>query len=529
MKPKVIALPVGDNPAKANLYYGIDVISGLRLLPERSIHAVVTSPPYWGLRDYGTEPLVWGCDSTCNHDWSTETKKRGAGGERSYGSSDGAVGRGPAPVLPSSDTCALCGAWRGHLGLEPTPDLFVQHIVDVFREIRRVLRDDGTVWLNLGESYAGGGGGNYGSGLSVKTGSGKHPTSGKDKPSVPPGMKSKDLVGIPWMTALALQADGWYLRSACPWIKRNVMPESVTDRPTTATEMIFLLSKSDHYYYDIDAVRKSASDSTLERWGNRINQRISSDGSDLRRYHRNDDEAQGERMCGVSLGGRNRRNSDWWFDSLEVMIEDARCRLAYLEALRNDGGVTVDEDGLPLGMDVNTAPFKGAHFACFPPDLIEPMIRASTSEKGCCSVCGFPLVRIVERSGQPPEPEHRHPPKRLEPGQPGNVGNGNMGFRSTKLSGKEMTEWKAENPDRTTGWRTGCSCYAETVPCTVLDPFSGSGTTGMVSIRYGRNYIGTDLNPKYLTLAEARIRGETIPDVDFTPKEGGVLDLFGGM
>ena len=180
------------------------MFGSLRALPDESVHCCVTSPPYWGLRDYGVE---------------------------------------------------------GQLGLEETPEQYVNNLVEVFREVRRVLREDGTLWLNLGDSYAGSGKGAWENGKGQK----ESYTPTKDSPQckipkTPSGLKPKDLVGIPWRVALALQADGWYLRSDIIWAKPNPMPESVTDRPTKAHEYIFLLSKSERYFYDAEAIKEKSVD-----------------------------------------------------------------------------------------------------------------------------------------------------------------------------------------------------------------------------------------------------------------------------
>jgi DNA modification methylase len=385
-------------------------------MPARSVQTCVTSPPYFGLRDYG-------------HD--------------------------------------------GQIGLEPTPDEFVQALVQVFRGVRRVLRDDGTVWLNLGDSYAasisslgrndagrnltGGGGNREGSGNPGRQGS---------RPRTD-GCKPKDLLGIPWMVAFALRADGWYLRSDIIWSKPNPMPESVTDRPTKAHEYLFLLSKGPRYFYDADAIREA------HEVGNGGRQRAALRGEAALRVA----AATGSAQSGTTIdsasyheGGRNRR-SVW---------------------------------------TVATQPYAGAHFATFPPKLIEPCILAGTSPKAC-GVCGASWRRVVERSGQPPEPEHRNPAKRLEPGQAGNVGAGNMGFRASRLSGQEMAAWKEANPDRTVGWEPSCEHHDDTGRSVVLDPFAGSGTTGVVSGWHGREFIGCELNPEYAAMAEARIALEGRP------------------
>jgi len=235
-----------------NLHIG-DTLPMLRRLPDESVHCCVTSPPYWGLRDYDTESTVWENEVTkCSqHEWViSKTVSQGGGGSAKQRSN-------VAPTFDTMEqsTCSICGAWRGSLGLEPTPKLFVQHLVEIFREVKRVLRDDGTCWLNLGDSYSG-----------DKTG-GRNDTDRKypgnpdglrsgAKLNIQSGLKPKDLVGIPWRVAFALQEDGWYLRSDIIWHKPNAMPESVTDRPTKSHEYIFLLTKKPTYYYDIDAIRE---------------------------------------------------------------------------------------------------------------------------------------------------------------------------------------------------------------------------------------------------------------------------------
>ena len=342
-------------------------------------------------------------------------------------------------------------------------------MVAVFREVRRVLRDDGTLWLNLGDSYAmssirGGNkpfSGNVGAHAGYERGSVKLGSR-----SIPLGLKQKDLIGIPWMVAFALRADGWYLRSDIIWHKPNPMPESVTDRPTKSHEYIFLLTKSARYYYDNEAVKEPVSDVSLKRaeygWDcdrpSTKNASMGGDGIHVKKM--------GERF--VNPAGRNKR-SVW---------------------------------------TVNTKPFKGAHFATFPPKLIEPCILAGTSAKGCCPKCGAGWVRVVERDTEQPE------------------GYGNMGANAGKWidedkqsSGhriqKNMNALRAagrnhDNPfpvKITTGWSPACECNAgEPVPGVVLDPFNGAGTTGVVAIQHGRRYIGIDLNSGYLDMARKRIQ-----------------------
>jgi len=238
-----------------------DALQVLRTLPEASIQVCVTSPPYWGLRDYGT--ASWdGGDPTCKHLGRPKPRQdsNGSAGPE-HGRFSATRGTQPAKAIGAVPVGAVCccGARRvdAQLGLEPTPELYVEHLVDVFREVRRVLRDDGTLWCNLGDSYATGGG-RVGE---APGGGGKQREAWRIRGMMTspnrmpvPGLKPKDLVGIPWRVAFALQADGWWLRSDIVWSKPNAMPESVTDRPTKAHEYVFLLAKSERYYYDANAI-----------------------------------------------------------------------------------------------------------------------------------------------------------------------------------------------------------------------------------------------------------------------------------
>ena len=294
-----------------------DALKQLRSLPPESAHTCVTSPPYFGLRDYG-------------------------------------VG--------------------GQLGLERTPEEYVAKLVEVFREVRRVLRPDGTLWLNIGDCYAGSGKGRLADGSSCAAGkqaTNKGSVAGRLKKTPARGCKPKDLIGIPWMLAFALRDDGWYLRQDIVWAKTSVMPESVRDRCTKSHEYIFLLAKSQRYYYDCDAIKEPATTKDTSV--------------------RNRDATKMNNTPGRSrMRGLTRNNYD----------------------VRNKRDVWI----------VGPQPFRGAHFAVFPEKLVEPCILA------------------------------------------------------------------------------GCPAGG-----TVLDPFAGSGTTGMVAKRFGRDFIGIELNPEYRQMAEARI------------------------
>lgn len=237
-----------------------DALSSLRSLESESVQCVVTSPPYWGLRDYGLEPLVWDATVDCDHEWGA--MERTAWANAVKGPAGFATGKNHTDYANATkyhgSWCQDCGAWRGCLGLEPTPDLYIQHLAQIFREVFRVLRKDGVLWLNLGDSYATGGGavgrcpggGEQGERF-LRQG---HINTQPNRMPIP-GLKPKDLCMVPARAALQLQADGFYLRSEITWCKRVPMPESVRDRPTSATEKIYLLSKSEKYRYNGDAVR----------------------------------------------------------------------------------------------------------------------------------------------------------------------------------------------------------------------------------------------------------------------------------
>jgi site-specific DNA-methyltransferase (cytosine-N4-specific) len=220
-----------------------DALEELTKLPDSSISCVVTSPPYWGLRDYGTRKWLDG-EADCVHEKVEEHASPDPG-------EDGNKWR-----LPPTKTCLECGAWYGQLGLEPTLDMYLEHMVILFGEVRRVLHPTGTLWLNVGDSYARTGG--VGApGKSAKVGMTR---SGHQRRNcVPPaGLKSKDLMRIPARFAEALQADGWWLRAENVWYKPNAMPETVTDRTTRAHEMVYMFAKSERYFYDAKSIREKS-------------------------------------------------------------------------------------------------------------------------------------------------------------------------------------------------------------------------------------------------------------------------------
>lgn len=359
-------MTIYSDDGQAVLHHG-DVREVLRELPAESVQCVVTSPPYWSLRDYGVEPSVWGGEADCQHEWSSERVVRqnrtGLGlatlGER-YSGGGHKAGSIPEQCFESGN-CALCGAWKGALGLEPTSELFVEHMVEVFREVRRVLAKDGTLWLNIGDSYAGSWGeqGRTGSMAERSVISsrqiGEHPQfeTRTGARGLGGDIKEKDLVGIPWMLAFALRADGWGLRQDLIWHKTNPMPESVTDRCTKAHEYLFLLTKSKRYFYDAGAIREPASSNTHAR----MRKERAHDGQkSAPAGERNGMRAPGVGPKDVPMGLGIRSN----------------------ESFHAATTATLDNRNKRSVWSIPTAPFSEAHFATFPPDLVEPCILAGS-------------------------------------------------------------------------------------------------------------------------------------------------------
>lgn len=636
------------------------VLDCLRELEDESVQCVVTSPPYFGLRSYSTEPQVWGGEPGCEHEWaelpvrhSQPPGKKDPGAKSTLGVKAGkeTLSRaalndqeGARAFAMESDTCARCGAWRGELGLEPTPRLYVEHMTEVFREVKRVLRKDGVCFLNLATTYASGDRsaspsprrqrvrayGTDGTGLrdfrgpdsacldlcdgcladfltqcvhsghtvrpralaepphaqidrdsepqgsepgasraelddalasttleswrllrgacsrcdsrasaleAMRSASREsrgsvgssaysdgrvliEPTSAARNPDREPSdsawehysstLKPKDLIPIPHMVAMALQADGWWLRSEICWTKADAMPESVQDRPTRAHEMVFMLTKSPRYFYDSFAVS--------------------------------------EPTAGADGSGTRRNLRTVW--------------------------------------EITTESFSGAHFAVMPKKLVALALRAGTSEYGACVDCGAPFTRILEarslnRNELPPDhPEYR--PARYDSGKAGDPQSPGAGQRFSQVDmlgwvptcgcyssdqvglpvgsdtepgyschhcgkpfqvakrGESVAERKARQPERwresdgvaprsdggllqqgvrvssvsaepvTVGWEPSCDCEPERRPCVVMDPFLGSGTTAVVARNMGLHCVGIELSEEYAAMISERTTQQSL-------------------
>lgn len=471
----------------------------LKAIDDKKVQCIATSPPYYGLRSYsGDQDIEWptvtyrlnewcepitvqGYDPKCRHEWSDLLPDHHPGQvEQTKWKNAKAAGHGQ--TSGSGRYCVHCGGWRGPLGLEPSPVAYIGHLILCLREWRRVLRDDGVCFVNLGDSYSGSGGagGDYNSG-GLRDGQPRY-KGNKDS-----ALKPKDMVGIPWMFAFAARADGWWLRSDVIWAKPNPMPESVMDRPTKAHEYIFLLTKRARYYFDADAVREESN--TESGW---YKQREKGQGAGSRIYGNNHDD-------GMTL----RNDAD--------------------RVLTNSSGRNIR-----TVWDIATQPYSGAHFATMPTEIPRRCIRAATSERGCCPACGAPWRRVVERRQLP----------FVANSEIDRYGNGKAGVH--RKVGGQYQKWLNANPPTTTGWQPTCECFGhfekhkvqrsvaakqsgkhdvvkvyvpdgeqpEPIPCTVLDPFGGSGTTAIAACNLGRDAIINEISDEYAELAKDRISSE---------------------
>jgi DNA modification methylase len=401
-----------------------DCVSELPTLPEQLINCVVTSPPYYGLRDYGLPPTSWP--------------------EVSYSPMAGLF-----PLTIPAQSCCL--------GLEDSPEAYIAHLIHVFRLVRRVLRDDGVCWVNMGDSYAAN---------NTSEASNKHP-SRKQKgcnpnPETTPLRKSnitaKNLLMMPARLALALQADGWVLRSDIVWHKPAPMPESVTDRPTKSHEYIYLLSKRPRYWYDQEAIKEETTGNTHSR------------GTKL---------SPPKEEANTAAGNGHK---DWTKFTPDPV------------STRNKRTVWT----------VNTRGYPKAHFAVYPPELIEPCVLAGCPPR-VCETCGAPWICETEK-----ETEFH-----------GGSGKAGRTAEEVNNSGKWQGKQYGENiklgpvvKTKTLGWSPTCQCNASTRPGIILDPFAGSGTTGRVAVKHRRRAILIELNEEYTELQKDRTQVQvTLPGI----------------
>ena len=418
-----------------------DALQELKKLNPESVDCCITSPPYWALRDYGIEGQIWDGDPKCKHKWGEDI----LAGENYTGSKKWTHGhsRKTAPKawdkqIKQGNFCSLCGAWRGSLGLEPAFELYIKHLCDIFDEVKRVLKKSGTCWVNMGDTYGG---------------SGKGAWDKKDiqKETYVPDKKpktfdvAKSLTQIPSRFSIEMCARGWILRNKIIWHKPNCMPSSAQDRFTVDFEYIFFFVKNKKYWFErqFDVIAES----TIGRGP------VDFGGAKGRAYKPDKDDPN-------YRGG----NEQWGrtFDYKKSCKQGRNKRCVW---------------------KITTKPFKEAHFAVFPEDLVETPIKS-----GCpvfvCKKCGKAREKIFDIKSRYTKREPAYAPNNAP----------------TKV---DSSGWK--HPIIKDKGYTDCGCNAGFSGGVVLDPFCGAGTVGVVAKKLGRKFIGIELNESYIAMAKKRI------------------------
>jgi len=499
-------------------------------LPDESVQMVCTSPPYWGLRKYsGEQELIWG-DNHCEHEWKVSERYLHRGSTESPKLTDGMMTQDKI----KDNFCSLCSAWKGAFGLEPTPELYIQHSIEILREVKRVLRKDGVVFWNIGDSYYGGG-----RGADYKYSNETYETMKAAKPIWNSDtLKPKDLCLIPFRLAIAAQEDGWWVRSVIIWSKPNPMPESVTDRPTESHEYILMLTKSGttQYWTHRDGICGTRQRPKPDyRWTNRITEVevaieppnwkekiICPDCAGTGNVDKEIGWYSQEEKCSICNGkGKTTlwkrinlwSGHDYYWDADAVREPQSQLTL---ERFAHSNYTTQDKPHhkatqrdsykgfkeytpiaiLPNGRNLRsvwefpTQPYPEAHFAVFPEKLPELCIKAATPEVGCCSKCGAPWEMVVERQSIPTRPAY----------------DSIYGDRDNDIRGRVARERRVSQ-SKTLGWQPTCKCQdADKVPSIVLDNFCGAGTTLWVAKKLGRRAAGYDIAEEYCELALDRNR-----------------------
>lgn len=423
----------------------LDILKGF---PDESIDMIITSPPYWSLRDYNTEPLIWDAKNGCEHEWSEDIVKKQDGGTH-----------GLAPeynehrkFLSTSSFCSKCSAWRGSLGLEPDFNLFVKHLCDIFDEGKRVLKKTGTCWVNIGDTYYTKSGSSFeNDNLNPKSREEIYQTTGLNLANEIRGMgllESKNLTLVPFRFAIEMQKRGWIIRNVILWEKPNPMPTSVTDRFSVDFEYVFFFVKNKKYYFEQQI--EEVAPATIERAKSAFN--------------------PGKSQHYGGLGHESQRDYSDRLLSGEILGRNKRCIWR-----------------------IPTRALHEAHFAPYPEDLIETPIIAGSPEF-VCKQCGKPREKIFSINQQEQE-------KSIEKSE-------------TKYDSLEQERDHRQGFDSSRDWieplrkfigYSNCNCGAGFEPGIVLDPFMGSGTTALKAKKLGRNYIGIELNPEYVAMANSRV------------------------
>ena len=470
-------------------------------MPAKSIDIVITSPPYWGLRDYGFEQ-IFGGDKDCEHGWGSSQIEHDALRYRRHNAN---VGSNKNPEIhpgkegSGGNYCQKCQAWRGQLGLEPTPEFYIEHLTEIFNEVKRVLKKEGTLWLNIGDTYGGSNTGHVG----------PSPTKWKNLPRATGkslqsqiNFKPKCLLMIPERLAWSLIQNGWILRNKNIWHKRNAMPSSVTDRFSNTYEFIYMFSHGQKYYFDLDAVREphqyDGRHDTLYKGGPKDMQ--------IGKHERWPDPAGKNPGDVIEAGAETRTMGAIIGSGGGVKVPGGMGWIGHPKG----GGAACQKDlrwcppeGKNPGdfFEINTRPFPEAHFAVFPEKLCEKPIKAGCPEE-VCKKCGKARERIVEveidGSFQGEKYKDRQDCKGTKIKEIAR--GGTAGSRHPADFFKDALS----KTRKTIGW-TSCNCNAGFEGGIVLDPFCGAGTALYVAKEMKRRYVGIDIKQEYCDMCEKRL------------------------
>jgi len=548
----------------------------LRGIPADFFHCVVTSPPYYGLRKYDGGEEIWDGGLNCEHEWEIEAPPRRS---RKIGdivnlNSKEVTNRGNLGIeLTPTSFCSKCAAWKGQLGAEPTPELYIQHLVQVMREVRRVLRPDGVFWVNIGDSWAGGKGQSGSRGADFQEGRherseslnrGYQTLGGQKETRVldnrqmlrNSNIKPLDMVLIPSLLALALREDGWYVRSQVVWQKNNPMPESTNGwrwerHKVPQCPNCKSYSSIRNRICRVCGWKKSANRGETEAWRTETGQQeYGEDGG-----FKSDSfmvDCPGCPKCEENDGYVLRKGSWRPTDSYELILMLTKTNNYYCDkyavvepitsstkkrvksglhqrhpsdVVGKQPPIITDVMGQRFGPDGGrnlrsvwnfpTTPGKFNHYAAFPPRLPEICIKASTSEKGCCPKCGAPWARVIEQDHPIGAWGNHSKDDEMGQHQTESRVDAQRLFPNDKKAQQDYVnhvhDHHTGNSTCTVDWRPTCSCdIGDPVSCRVLDPFSGAGTTSLAAERLGVDSIGIDTSAKYINISRDRLADDEL-------------------